>query len=179
VRAVLNGNAATDRQHDVWACVAEYGASLGHSPSSSYVDHLNRLESPTSVASELIAEAAHFKPLPGQMGAVIGLAGRPLALELYPAPPALGAHLGELLVSSVLDAIARSVPAEPVPGRRARKFAEQLHNHVLAPLKDHDAGEALAVGFDTQHVLARGSVLGGRWAHLSVFNRRHPLLQLT
>jgi hypothetical protein len=179
VRAVLNGSAAHDRQQEVWACVASYDATLGHSPSSSYVDHLNRLDLRASVDSELMTEAAHFEPLPGQMGAMIGLAGRPLALELYPDPAALRAHLGQLLASSMLDAVARSVPAEPVPGYRARKFAERLHNLVLTPRKGYDAGEALAVGFDSHHVLARGSVLGGRWAHLSVFNRRHPLLQLS
>jgi hypothetical protein len=179
VRAVLNGNAARDREQEVWNRVAAYGATLGHSPSSSYVDHLNRLESPASVVSELLTEAAHFEPLPGQMGAMIGLAKRPLALELYPSPAALGAHLGQLLTSSMLDAVARSVPAEPVPGHRARDFADHLHNLVLTPRKGNDAGEALAVGFDSHHVLARGSVLGGRWAHLSVFNRRHPLLKPT
>jgi hypothetical protein len=176
VRAALNANAAYSRQQEVWARVAEYDTSLGYSPSSSYVDHLNRLESPTSLASELLTEAAHFEPLPGQTGAIIGLAGRPLALELYPSPVALGAHLGELLGSFVLDAVARSEPAEAVPGCRAREFAERLHNLVLTRRKGNDAGEALAVGFDSHRLLARGSVLGRRWAHLSVFNRRHPLL---
>jgi hypothetical protein len=113
------------------------------------------------------------------MGVMIGLGQRPVAVELYPSPSALGAHLGQLLVSSALDAVGRSVPAEPVAGYRAQQFPEWLHGLVLTPLQGNDAGAAQAVGFDNQVLLARGSVLGDRWAHLSAFNRRHPILKVS
>ena len=176
IRAAL-AEPETVRQSAVWARVADYDASFGASPTASYLDHMDRFgEAAAQIDSAVVDRIRQLTPLPGQMGVIVGLAGQPVALELYPSTDALEEFLTELVMSFFLDATSQTVSTEIVPSRRARRFADRLQGLTLDPEVGIDAGMATPVRVENDHVMARGSVVADRWAHLSVFNRHHQVL---
>jgi len=96
-------------QREVWERVAGYGDG------ESLLDTVRHLD---AAASALVAG---LSPLPFQCGVLIGIAGRPVLLEVFDAPSTLAAVWDGLLHSAALDALGR----RPVPtlGRHARRFA--------------------------------------------------------
>jgi hypothetical protein len=155
----------TSRQHEVWDCVARFEQATGPTASGSFADHLDRLA----------PEDAAVHVLPGQTGVITGVAGWPVALELFGSPSALGAHLPGILDSARLDALLAG-HAEPVPGRRARRFAAALSALPLEPAPAH-AGCGQAVTAGGAHLAARGiAAADGILAHLSALNLRHNLI---
>ncbi|HUY49415.1 MAG TPA: hypothetical protein VMV92_27440 [Streptosporangiaceae bacterium] len=100
-------------------------------------------------------------------------------LELYPSKSALAAHASEMLIGLLLDAVAAGVPWEPTPSWRARQFAARLDGICAEVQPGVDAGLAAALRGETGHVLLSGVSLAGRWAHLTVLNRHHPLLGIS
>jgi len=180
VRGPLNTAPMEDRQQEVWRRVARYDAAFGASKTSSYVDHLDRLENADGSVEQaaLLAQARRVRPLPGQRGVMVGLAGQPVLVEVYPSTSSLGAHLGELLAGMLLDAAAGGLAAEATPGRRARRLAGRLDRLSARADCSVDAGIATSMTVDSSHAAVRGIVIGDRWAHLTVLNRRHPLLEV-
>jgi hypothetical protein len=153
------------RQHEVWDSVARFEQTTGPTASGSFADHLDRLA----------PEDAAVRVLPGQTGVITGLAGWPVALELFGSPSALGAHLPGILDAARLDALLAG-HAEPVPGRRARRFATALSALPLESAPVH-AGDGHPVTAGGAHLAARGiAVPDGILAHLSALNLRHKLL---
>ncbi len=171
VRAALRMN-QQHRQHEVWERVARHERRHGASPTNSLLDHLDaygeEYESPDWAAAAAI--------LPGQRGVVLGVGGRPLALELFGSMRALRTHLPALLAGARMDAA--SVPPQhcvPVEGYRARDMAAYLDRADVVPQPTAGTGRALMAR--TTHADLRGILTdSGVLAHLSVLNTRHPLL---
>ena len=145
--------------------MARFEEATGPTASGSFADHLDRLA----------PEDAAVRVLPGQTGVITGVAGWPVALELFGSPSALSAHLPGILDAARLDALLAG-HAEPVPGRRARRLAAALSALPLESAPVH-AGDGHAVTATGAHLAARGiAVPDGILAHLSALNLRHQLI---
>jgi hypothetical protein len=183
------------RQREVWERVSSYDTVLGASDTSSFIDHLDGFDGGAAnlsrggraagergaASSELDAwlEAVRgMAALEGQRGIVVGVAGQPVLLELFPTHRALAEGMEALLTGLLLDAVAASAPVESTPARRARRIAERLDGEQFHRRPDVDAGLGVPLAFDTRSLAARGTTVGEQWAHLSVFNRTHAVLQL-
>ncbi len=116
--------------------------------------------------------------LPGQRGVIAGVAGQPVSLELYPSKSALASYAHETLTGLLLDAVASGAPSEPTPSRRARRLASWLDGIHAEAQPGVDAGAGTALSVTTEHVAVSGVSLAERWAHLTVLNRHHPLLEI-
>lgn len=152
------------RQGGVWESVARFEQVTGPTATRSLADHLDRTATTRTLA-----------PLPGQSGVIVGVAGWPVALELFGSRAALAAHLPGILDAAALDA-QLAANAAPVPGRRARRFAAALSGLRLdgAP---SPVGDGSAVSGRAGEVAARGvAAASGGLAHVSALNLRHELI---
>lgn len=181
VRAVQTTASGADRQGQVWERVSRYDHAFGASPTASYVDHLDRGLEPGSgqVADqgEAIRDGVKaIRALTGQRGVLIGLGGQPAFLELFATPDGLRRNLRGLLEAAALDAAL--LPQEFTPGRRVRRFVASL---AQAPLGDHidaDAGAGHALASRSKYHEIRALAWDDRLVHATVFNRRHPLMEV-
>jgi hypothetical protein len=94
--------------------VRRFETVTGPTASGSLADHLDRVTTP--ILPRL---------LDGQNGLIIGVAGRPVALELFGSRTGLKAHLSGIVDAALLEAALRG-PPERVPARRARRFARAV-----------------------------------------------------
>jgi hypothetical protein len=193
----------SDRQNSVWERVSRYDTAFGASPTASYVEHLNRRAAPVeagddrignasgdgqaeeaeaaqaaeaAVAAELAARIKAIRALPGQRGVLIGLGGQPAFLEVFASPTGLRRHLPGLLEAAAIDA-ALLVP-EPTPGRRARRFAGLLANAPIGDELGADAGAGHAMASRSKYHEIRGLGWNDQLLHATVFNRRHPMMEV-
>ena len=175
-----------DRQSQVWQRVSRYDDAFGASPTASYVDHLNRRaeseingdigDGGRARQGELIAGIKSIRPLLGQRGVLIGLGGQPAFVELFASTSGLRRHLPGLLEAAAIDA-ALLLP-EPTPGRRARRFVGKL---AMASIDDElgaDAGSGHAMASRSAYYEIRGLGWDDQLLHATVFNRRHPMMEL-
>lgn len=144
----------TDRQTRVWDDVRRYDEALGATATSALTDHLDR-----------VAPAASPHPLPGQSGVVVGVAGQPIALELFGSRSALVAHLPGIVEAATLEAMLHP-RVERVPARRARRFAKAIERIELQPEVGDSPGQAW-FGRSDQATLRGLTVVGGAIAHAS------------
>jgi hypothetical protein len=179
-----------ERQGQVWERASRYDTAFGASPTASYIEHLNRRAAPECPApagmdegpvreAEATAAAAGIKnirALPGQRGVLIGLGGQPAFVELFASPTGLRRHLPGLLEAALIDAAL--LPAEPTPGRRARRFAGGLTNAPIGDELGADAGAGHAMASRSPHHEIRGLGWEDQLLHATVFNRRHHLMEL-
>jgi hypothetical protein len=168
VRGAMSAPRAGHLQHDVWDRVSRYEGAMGASPTSSYLDHLDRLPEEVVPAPPPV--------LDGQRGVIIGLAGHPVLLELFPTHDALCGALPALMAGLLLDAAATAAPAEMTPGRRARRMVAHLDGRSVRRAGGIDAGDGDAHELTTDQAAVRGVTLAGQWAHMTVFNLRHSLV---
>ena len=174
-----------DRQSQVWQRVSRYDAAFGASATASYVDHLNHQgdaqisdngQAQGSAQAELVAGIKKIRPLLGQRGVLIGLGGQPAFVELFASTSGLRRHLPGLLEAAAIDAAL--MLAEPTPGRRARRFVGKL---ALAPIGDElgaDAGSGHALASRSAYHEIRGLGWDDQLLHATVFNRRHPMMEV-
>jgi hypothetical protein len=134
-------------------------------PTGSFVHRLDRARTERQAWSAM-------RPLPGQIGVLIGLGGQPYVAEVFDTPMRLRAHLPALLEAAALDA--RLAPPVATPSRRARRFIERL-GHVRIE-RNEPAGIAERGCGTTEHV----DVATLRWqdhhVHGRMTNVRHPML---
>lgn len=148
-------------QPEVWRRVARHTDERPNA-TSSLVQHMDDAAPPLT----------DLRPLPGQAGVLIGLGGQPYVAELFDSPETLAAQLPAVLEAAQLDAAL--LPAEPTPGRRARRFVSRLVSLSLWP------GEAVGLGrsFEGESEHVRASIL--RWSdadlHTRASNVRRPVL---
>ncbi|MGY1771958.1 ARPP-1 family domain-containing protein [Blastococcus sp. SYSU D00813] len=128
-RAPVGVRRAVESQQEVWRRVRGYAAVAGSSPTESLAD---RLDVTAAVAEDL---TRGLRPLAGQRGVLIGIAGRPVSLELFDSGRSLAAHWSALLHAATLDALGR--PEFRTPAALARSFAERVEATSLT-----DAGPA-------------------------------------
>jgi hypothetical protein len=112
-----------DAQQAVWDRVRGYEAVAGPSETGSLGDRLDR----TAPAARDLTRG--LRPLAGQRGILVGIAGRPAWLELFDSGRTLAAHWSGLLHAATLDALGR--PAVRTPAARARSFAEGVEKTRL------------------------------------------------
>ena len=181
VRAVQTTASGADRQGQVWERVSRYDQAFGASPTASSVDHLDRGLEPGSgqVADqgEAIRDGVKaIRALTGQRGVLIGLGGQPAFLELFATTGGLRRNLRGQLEAAALDAAL--LPQEFTPGRRVRRFVASL---AQAPLGDHidaDAGAGHALASRSKYHEIRALAWDDHLVHATVFNRRHPLMEV-
>ena len=192
MRAALAADTARDPQQEVWERVSRYADVVGASPTMSFLDNLDGAlgaqdpcraggshRPPTHGGTEqVLREVELVRPLDGQRGIIVGMAGQPVLLELYPTQEALAEAIAPMLAGLVLDALATRAPSEPVPSRRARRLVERLAAVRAHPVPGSDAGAGTLRGAGTDHAVVRGLTLDNDWVHLTAFNRHHDLLEL-
>lgn len=107
-------------QQAVWDQVRRYDAVVGPSTTGSLADRLDR----TAPAARDLTRG--LRPLAGQRGLLVGIAGRPAWLEVFDSGRTLAAHWSGLLHAATLDALGK--PALRTPGAAARSFAERVES---------------------------------------------------
>ena len=168
IRASMRTGDPALRQQAVWSRVSSYDRAMGASHTSSYLDHLDGVATGALVTEVPI--------LDGQRGVIVGLGGQPVLLEVFPCQDALASALPSLLAGLMVDAISSAAPDVVTPGRRARRMVERLDGRRVARSRGVDAGDAVPLVLETEYAALRGVTLDEEWAHLSAFNRRHPLV---
>jgi hypothetical protein len=88
-----------DGQQETWRRVARFGAVAGPSATDSLLDRPDSANAP-----EAQGLTSGLRPLAGQRGLLVGIAGRPASLELFGSGRALAAHWSGLLDAATLDA---------------------------------------------------------------------------
>lgn len=156
-----------DGQAEVWRRVSRFGAVAGASPTESLLD---RLDAGTAGPRRL---TSGLRPLAGQRGLLVGIAGRPAWLELFGSSRELAAHWSGLLDAANLDALGR--PPLRTPAAAARAFAERVQRAGLAPAGTAGLARRFRGG-------SRIPVTDVRWqdrtVHLSAVDLTHPLQEV-
>ena len=181
VRSAQAMSSVGQRQQQVWERVSRYDDAFGASATASYVEHLDRggalaATSGTDQAGTLLRHIAAVRALGGQRGVLIGLGGQPAFLELFCSPLALRRHLKGLLDAAVLDAAL--LPTAPTPGRRARRFVERVGTAALTVDPATDAGAGRSLTSASPYHELRGLGWADQMVHATIFNRRHPLMEV-
>jgi hypothetical protein len=156
-----------DGQQETWRRVTRFGAVAGPSPTDSLLD---RLDAAAGHAQRL---TAGLRPLAGQRGLLVGIAGRPAWLELFGSGRVLAAHWSGLLHAATLDALGR--PPARTPAALARTFAERVEGTELSRTQGAGLGRRWQGG-------GRIRVDDVRWpdrtVHLSAVDLTHPLQEV-
>lgn len=124
-----------EAQHDVWRQVRTYAAVAGPSSTESLVERLDRA---VPRARGLLRG---LRPLAGQRGLLVGIAGRPAWLELFESGRHLRSHWSGLLHAAALDALGR--PETRTPAALARTFAEHVEATPLTHTEPAGLGRSL------------------------------------
>lgn len=173
VRSALRGERGRpdrtrgDRQGEVWRRVSEYDALLGANDTASFATHAER------AAAEVRRLVGELRPLPGQVGIVVGIEGQPVMLEVFDSPTTLRRRFADLVTAAGLDALGRA-PVE-TPSRRARRLADHVARVRLVP--SAPAGVGTTVLGSDEYAGVAALAWRRRLVHLSATNPRHPLHQ--
>ncbi len=153
-------------QGDVWSRVAAYERRFGAGPTSSLVDVQRRHE------REMEKIVREVRPLFGQRGVLIGIAGHPVLLEVFDHPRTLVEMLPTIVASVALDAI--GLTAAPTSNRRARQFVQRLQRVELTATVRESGFTNRAAGDD---LLAVQSLdVAHTIVHAAALNVRHELV---
>jgi hypothetical protein len=121
--ASVNRHKTTGQRHAdqgaVWDSVATYEDQFAApSATSSYADVVAHQRTNVTALTDDLA------PLPGQRGVIVGVAGKPVALELFDSASTFAEYFDSLLAGYSVDALA----AEPVPtsSAQARGFVRRM-----------------------------------------------------
>jgi len=154
-------------QGDVWSRVAAYERAYGASATSSLVEVLDQAQ----VSDQL--RAAVPRPLLGQRGVLVGVAGHPALVEVFEHPDSLAQQWNALvdgLLASTLHVSCRATST-----RRARAFLDRLSHRDLPGLTAAGAGVLGEVDDDLVSVRALRTG-DGRTLHATALNVRHELV---
>jgi len=155
----------TDGQHKVWRRASRFGAVAGPSATDSLLDRLDRTS-----RTDARSLTAGLRPLAGQRGLVVGIAGRPAWLELFGSSRALAAHWSGLLDAATLDALGR--PAVRTPATLARSFTERVETTSLVNTRSAGLGARWQGG---GRIRADSVRWHDRTAHLSAVDLTHAV----
>jgi hypothetical protein len=163
VRAGLRDVA--DRQSAVWERVRHYEDQHGATRTRSFTDHADRR------AAQVESLVADLRPLPGQIGVIVGLAGQPAVAEVFGNDQLLMRELDSILRAAALDAL--DLAPTPTPSRRARRFLDRA---AVAPVRStRPAGAGSSVEGSTPFVQISGLDHVGSAVHRVLTNPRHEL----
>jgi len=165
IRSALSWNEQDGRQGEVWRRVSEYDARYGVNPTSSFTGHLDR------AADDVARLIRDLRPLPGQSGVVIGIAGQPVIAEVFDSPITLRRHFTSIIAAAGMDALG----ADPIttPSRRARRFIDRANALRLDGVTG--AGMGTTVRGRDQYADVSGLSWRNRLVHATLTNVRHPL----
>lgn len=141
-----------DSQAQIWERVRRFDAARGPSATSSLPEHLDRFGGDTRPQSVPPIP----KPLEGQRGVIIGVAGQPLLLEVFGTATLFRRHYRQLIEAVLLDAEllpASARNAAPMPGQAARDLAA-----IAGPM---DFGEFYGSGDVRRHDTMRSRHING------------------
>lgn len=116
--------AGRDAQGEVWQRVSTYDGAR-QDPTGSFVTHLDRS------ARELRRMTRGLRPLPGQAGVLVAVAGQPLMLEVFDDTETLREQFDSIVAAAGLDALGQAEVT--TPSRRARRLVERLERTQLVP----------------------------------------------
>ncbi len=158
--------AGHDRQGEVWRRVDTYVGRARGNATGSLVVHLDELEPG-------VRRTNHgLRPLPGQAGVVIGIAGQPLMAEVFDDARTLREQFDSIIAAAGLDALGQ--PEIVTPSRRARRLMEALDRVELVATGPAGVGTRFEASGEDLDVAALA--WGARIVHLRVTNVRHPML---
>jgi hypothetical protein len=148
-------------QTEVWARVARYDREFTASPTSSMLDHLDRVDDEP------------VRRMSGQRGVIVGIGGRVIGMELFGSSSGLAARWDGLVRAAQLDA--RMAPMHATPAQAARDFVRALGRTEF--LDGERAGLATAVRSTGGPLTVSGVRLPhAPMLHLTAFDDTHPLL---
>ena len=154
-----------DQQGEVWRRVGEYETRYGANASASFTEHANR------AVVDVDRMVSGFRPLPGQVGVVVGIAGQPVLAEVFDDPRTLASQFDSITRAAALDAVGQQ--EEATPSRRARRFVERLSRVERRAVAPAGVGTSLS-GADPYADVA-ALTWRRRDVHLVATNPRHPL----
>jgi len=164
VRSALRDE--SDRQGEVWRRVSEYDGRVGANATSSFTEHADR-------ADERVRELTRgLRPFPGQVGVVIGLAGQPIAAEIFDNPRTLELQFGSIVRAAAMDAL--WLPSVSTPSRRVRRFvdrARRIETRAQAP-----AGLGVTLAGRDEFAEVTSLSWRDREVHAVLTNPRHELV---
>lgn len=150
-------------QSEVWSRVSRYDRDLESSPTSSMLDHLNRVDDEP------------VRRMSGQRGVIVGIGGRVVGMELFGSSRGLSARWDGLVRAAQLDA--RLAPAVLTRSQAARDFVRALGRTSLR--SGGAAGLASAVRSDHGPLTVSGvsgaHLPGAPLLHLTAFDDSHPV----
>lgn len=179
-------------QAEVWDSVRRIEEHFGAKPSGSlndiFADEGMSTRKPRSeraykerrasedriVSEEILLQLEDFarKPLAGQCGVIIGIAGEPVSLELYATADLFAEQYVAILRAACLDAV--FAEWTPTPGWKARSFAHKVSDMKLQSLQQEQRYESvrgLSEDIDLRAIFVRdGEELALR---TSALNRKH------
>jgi hypothetical protein len=155
-----------DRQGEVWRRVSELDDRLGVNATSSFTEHADRAE------DRVRRLTRGLRPFPGQVGVVIGLAGQPVAAEVFDSPTTLVRQFASIVNAAAMDAL--WLPSVPTPSRRARRLVDHAGELQLRQVAQAGLGVNLGARDDAVEVAALG--WRDREVHSVVTNLRHQLV---
>ena len=160
------GNPERADQQDVWRRVWTYERRFGASATSSLVEVQRRQR------ESLEGIVGQVRPLVGQRGVLIGVAGHPVLLEVFDHPRTLAELLPSIVASVAMDAI--GLPYAPTSNGRARRFVERLQRTRLEAFKREPGFTNRAAGDDVVQV--QSTDIGRALVHAAALNVRHEFV---
>lgn len=164
------------RQGDVWRRVSRFEPTMGPTQTMSLSEQLDKVAAGRDTVGRPVGRARRSQipeaPLPGQVGVIGALSGRPAWLEIFPSPQALADFWRGIVDAALLDA--DSAFNAPCPAQAARDFAVHcgsLHMHAERP-----AGAGVGVAGPPGRVTVRGiASANGELLHALAVDTEHRL----
>lgn len=183
------GAHSADQQGRIWERVRRFDAARGASATSSLVQHLDR-PTPRPRFNKDDAPA----PIDGQRGVLVGIGTRPLLLEIFGTHRMFLRHYRQLINSALLDLEllpAQVMASGQMPGQRARDFVARAQGldfgafdgGPLTGVRGHGIFRSrpvspLRAGLEDAGIAVELPHRSPELAHLTVWNRKHPLMEV-
>jgi hypothetical protein len=155
-----------DAQGEVWLRVDSYPDGFDLLDTGSLVGHLDRADDDVQQLTRDI------RPLPGQAGVVVAIAGQPFMMEVFDDAQTLHEQFDSIISAAGLDALGQ--PPVVTPSRRARRMVERLERMDLRTTERIEDGARLYARDNDLDVSALS--WRGRPVHLRATFLRHPIL---
>lgn len=154
------------RQQDVWRRVSHYEPTMGATGTLSLSDQLDKVSVGRARRSTIPAD-----PLPGQVGVIGALSGRPAWLEIFPSPTALADFWTSIVDAALLDA--HSAVNVPCPSQAARDFV--VHSGQVPLHAQERAGLGTQITGSRRSISVRGITSSeGDLLHVLAVDVNHP-----
>ena len=155
-----------DSQSEVWRRVDTYAGPADENATRSLVRHVDASQ------DDVRRLVRGLRPLPGQSGVLVGIAGQPLMLEVFDDPQTLSEQFESIIEAAGLDALGQ--PALATPSRRAHRMVGRLEQ--LTTTRAQTRGLGRRVSAVSESVELSALEWQGRQVHTRATNLRHPMM---